>query len=163
KDESNEIHPSSFILHPFEILDHLTSLVDKSLVVAEPSDRGVRYRLLETVKQYARDRLLESGVGERWRERHQVYFLALAEEAEPHLRGPEQQTWLQRLEREHDNLRAAMEEKQANVNLRIGVALWRFWNIRGYYSEGRARLMAALKQAGEGTDAITRANALNSA
>lgn len=147
----------------WEILDLLTSLVDKSLVVAETWGTHVRYRLLETVKQYGRDRLLESAGGKQWRERHQAYFLALAEEADPHLRGPEQQVWLERLEREHDNLRAAMEGEQTNVSLRIGVALRPFWSIRGYYSEGRARLLAALKQAGEGTDALTRAKALNSA
>ena len=77
-----------------DVLDLLTSLADKSLVVAEQSDGHSRYRLLETVRQYARERLMESGGGEAVRERHRDYFLALAEEAEPKLMGAEQAEWL---------------------------------------------------------------------
>ena len=92
-----------------EILDLLTSLSDKSLVAAELQGGHSRYRLLETMRQYARERLLESGGGEAVRERHREYFLALAEEAEPNLKGAEQAEWLQRLEAEHDNLRLALD------------------------------------------------------
>jgi predicted ATPase len=77
----------------------LIGLIEQSLVVAD--EDGDRYRMLETVRQYARDRLLESGEGERWRDRHLAYFLALAEEAEPKLEGTQQRNWLERLEREH--------------------------------------------------------------
>ena len=94
-------------IEDWEVLDLLTSLCDKSLVLAEPSGSSVRYRLLETVRQYSRDRLLESGEGDTWRERHASYFVALAEEAEPHLIGKDQIRWLECLEREHDNLRVA--------------------------------------------------------
>ncbi len=92
-----------------EVLDLLTSLADKSLVLAEPREAGTRYRLLETVRQYARDRLEESGDASAWRQRHREYFLALAEEAEPQLRGAAQAEWLRSLDAEHDNLRAALE------------------------------------------------------
>src|SRR2546421_4211466 len=88
----------------WEVLDLLTGLVEKSLVLYEEQGGEGRYRLLETVRQYARDRLLEAGEAEGVRERHRNWFLALAEQAEPELRGPEQGAWLDRLEREHDNL-----------------------------------------------------------
>ena len=90
------------------VLDLLTSLADKSLVLAEQNDGDYRYRLLETVRQYAQDRLLDSGVDQAVRNRHHGYYLALAEEAEPKLVGAEQIEWLQRLEVEHENLRAAL-------------------------------------------------------
>src|SRR4030095_3777111 len=94
-------------MEDWEALDLLTSLVDKSLVVVEQREQHTRYGLLETVRQYARDRLVEHGEMETGRERHQRCFVALAEAAEPQLSGPEQSVWLERLEREHDNLRAA--------------------------------------------------------
>src|SRR5438067_13121010 len=98
----------SRIVEP-EVLDLLTRLVDKSLVVYEEDEQGHgRYRMLETVRQYSRDRLLESGDGDRWRDHHLAHFVALAEEAEPHLTGAGQQAWLERLEAEHDNVRAAL-------------------------------------------------------
>src|SRR5215831_4042385 len=85
-------------------LDLLTSLVDKSLVILEEHDGATRYRLLETVKQYALDWMAEGREAEAWRDRHLAYFLILAEEAEPHLIGREEQAWQDRLELEHDNL-----------------------------------------------------------
>jgi non-specific serine/threonine protein kinase len=90
------------------VLDLLTSLVDKSLVMYDDQGGEARYRLLETVRQYARDRLLEAGEAEAVRGRHAGWCLALAEEAEPALVGDNQREWLDRLEREHDNLRAAL-------------------------------------------------------
>ncbi len=90
-------------------LDLMTRLVDKSLVIAEARDGQGRYRLLETVRQYSRDRLLESGEAEVVRKRHRDFFLALGESAETHRGGPNQVMWLDRLEAEHDNLRAALE------------------------------------------------------
>src|SRR5208282_3179128 len=87
------------------VLDLLTSLVDKSLVVAEERKRATRYRLLETMRAYARDRLRESGQEAEWQSRHLTYFVALAEEVEPQLTGAEQAEWLWRLEEEHENLR----------------------------------------------------------
>ena len=88
---------------------------------------AVRYRLLEPIRQYAREKLEESGEGEEVRRRHAAFFLALAEEAEPRLRGPEDREWLERLEREHDNLRAALswalERGEAELGLRLAGAL----------------------------------------
>jgi predicted ATPase len=76
------------------VLDLLTALADKSLALADARDDVVRYRLLETVRQYARDRLLEQGEGQAWRDRHLAVFAALAKEAEPHLRSDDQQLWM---------------------------------------------------------------------
>ena len=91
-----------------EVLELLSQLVDKSLVVAQERDGTARYRLLETIRQYGRERLEEAGEAAQVREQHAGYYLALAEEAEPELKGDRQVTWLERLETEHDNLRVAM-------------------------------------------------------
>jgi predicted ATPase/DNA-binding SARP family transcriptional activator/DNA-binding CsgD family transcriptional regulator len=132
-----------------DVLDALSGLVDKSLVVAEARQESrVRYRLLEPVRQYAREKLEESGEAEEARHRHASFFLALAEEAEPRLRGPEDLEWLERLETEHDNLRAALSwalvGEEAELGLRLAGALWTFWEARGYYGEGLAWLKRVL-------------------
>jgi predicted ATPase/DNA-binding SARP family transcriptional activator/DNA-binding CsgD family transcriptional regulator/Tfp pilus assembly protein PilF len=137
-----------------EMLDLLSGLVDKSLVGTEATqDDGVRYRMLEPVRQYARERLEASGDADELRSRHAAYFLAEAEVAEPELVGPQQRWWLDRLEREHDNLRAALGwslECRDLMALRLGGALARFWYTRGYLSEGRRWLEEGLV-AGSGT------------
>jgi predicted ATPase/class 3 adenylate cyclase len=149
-----------------DVLDLLTSLIDKSLVILEEAGDVTRYRLLETVRQYARDRLSERGELEIWRGRHIAYFLAFAEGAEQHLRGAEQQVWLERLEADHDNLRAALAwctegPGDAELGLRLAGAIWRFWYVRGYFGEGRGWFSAVLKaSAGSGPD-VVRAKALN--
>src|SRR5215207_129980 len=132
-----------------EVLDLLSELVDKSLVVArERQESGVRYRMLEPIRQYAREKLEEGGEGEEARRRHATFFLALAEEAEPRLRGPEDVEWLERLETEHDNLRVALswtlERGDAELALRLGGALGIFWHTHGHQGEGRKWLEAAL-------------------
>jgi predicted ATPase/class 3 adenylate cyclase len=153
----------------WEILDLLTSLSDKSLVIAETSGMNVRYRLLETVRQYAQERLRERGEEAVWRDRHLACFLALAEEAEPQLAGADQQTWLERLATDHDNLRAALEWSGESSTgggtdgLRLAGALWRFWRVRGHLTEGREYLSRALTVAGTGADAAVRAKAVNQA
>ncbi len=133
----------------WEVLDLLTSLVDKSLVSAEAEGGQTRYRLLETVRQYARDRLVEGAEELLAHKKHRDYFLTLAEEADPKLRGPEQVRWLSVLETEHDNLRQALtfcleERDGAEKGLRLGDALHDFWWTRGHLSEGRERLAALL-------------------
>jgi predicted ATPase/class 3 adenylate cyclase len=147
------------------VLDLLTYLVQKSLV--EFDAEGGRYRLLETVRQYAGERLEESGGGEAARERHRDYFLALAEEAEPKLTGPEQTEWLQRLEEEHENLRASLEwsfvEVGSGGGLRLCGALHRFWETRGHLSEGRDSCLRVLGKAGVKERMPERAKALNTA
>jgi predicted ATPase/class 3 adenylate cyclase len=151
-----------------EVLDLLTSLCDKSLVVVVQNDGHSRYRQLETVRQYGRERLLESGGGEAVRDRHREYFLTLAEEAEPKLTGADQQAWLDRLETEHDNLRSALTWSSASggdatSGLRLAGALWWFWYARGYFSEGRGWLSRLLAAAPSGQAAAARAKALNGA
>ncbi|HEY6042577.1 MAG TPA: hypothetical protein VIX58_10625, partial [Anaerolineae bacterium] len=133
-----------------DALDTLARLADKSLVVVEERGEATegRYRLLETIRQYARDKLLESGETPGTRDRHLDFFLHLTEEAEPKLRSAAQLEWLGRLETEHDNLRAALgwalEAGKRDSSLRLaGAAFW-FWNVRGYYSEGQKWLDDAL-------------------
>jgi predicted ATPase/DNA-binding XRE family transcriptional regulator len=124
---------------PFELLG---SIVEQSLVVAEPQDHGgTRYGMLEPVRQYAVERLQESGEAEEAHRRHATFFLRLAESAYPELRGPRQVEWLERLERENGNLRAAMgwalSEDEAEIAGRMVWALWLFWLLRTHYDEGR--------------------------
>jgi predicted ATPase/class 3 adenylate cyclase/Tfp pilus assembly protein PilF len=152
-----------------EVLDLLMSLADKSLVVAEQEHGHTRYRLLETVRQYARDRLLEIGEGESEavRECHRNYFLAFAETAEPELLGPEQGEWLERLEAEHENLRSGLDwsltEGNSTEGLRFCGALRRYWLMRGHYTEGREWYMRMLETAGGKERSSARAKALNGA
>jgi predicted ATPase/DNA-binding CsgD family transcriptional regulator len=135
-----------------EVLDLLSGLVDKSLVTARERQQsgGVRYRMLEPVRQYALERLNEKGEAEGAKRAHARYFLALAEEAEPRLRGPEEREWLERLEEEHDNMRAALswtlERGEVEPGLRLAGALWRFWETHGHLGEGRKWLEAALQK-----------------
>jgi predicted ATPase len=146
-----------------EILDLLSGLVDKSLVVEERQKSGVRHRLLEPVRQYAREKLEEGGESEEVRLRHAGFFLALAEEAEPGLQGPEDAEWLERLEAEHDNLRAALywvlERGETELGLRLAGALSLFWEAHGHYGEGRRWLEEVLQKDGQAS-AAARAKAL---
>lgn len=152
----------------WEVLDLLTALADKNLVVAEERNGATRYRLLETVRQYARDRLRERGEDAHWEGRHLAYFLALAEEAEPQLTGANQLVWLDRLEAEHDNLRAALAWSSAlggdiAGGLQLAGALCRFWFVRGHLREGRDWLAGVLAAAPSGQLAAARAKALHGA
>jgi predicted ATPase/DNA-binding SARP family transcriptional activator/DNA-binding NarL/FixJ family response regulator len=149
-----------------DVLDLLGRLVDKSLVVAEAEAQGaVRYRMLEPIRQYARERLEESEEAEAIQRRHAEFFLALAEEAEPEVEGPQQAAWLERLEAEHDNLRAALSwslerGEEAELGLRVAGALGQFWYLRGYLGEGRRWLEEALAKSSPASTAA-RANALH--
>ena len=147
-----------------DILDLLSRLVDKSLVVAEATVGGwVRYRMLEPIRQYAREKLEERGEAEEVQRQHAGFFLALTEEPEPRLRGAEDVEWLERLEAEHDNLSAALswvlERGEAELGLRLAGALWPFWEAHGHYSEGRRWLEEALEKGGQAS-AAARAKAL---
>ena len=148
-----------------EVLDLLSGLVDKSLVTARERQQsgGVRYRMLEPVRQYTLEQLNENGGAEGAKRAHARYFLALAEEAEPRLRGPEDREWLERLEEEHDNMRAALswtlERGEVELGLRLAGALWRFWEARGHFSEGSRWLEEALAKA-DGTSAAARVKVL---
>jgi tetratricopeptide (TPR) repeat protein len=134
---------------PGGVLDGVSVLVDENLLRQEEGVGGEpRFVMLETIHEYAREKLQESGQTEDLRRRHARYFLAKAEEAEPELMGAEQAEWLKRLELELDNLRLALsweqEQDEAELGLRLGAALWRFWIMSGRYGEGRKRLEAAL-------------------
>jgi predicted ATPase/DNA-binding SARP family transcriptional activator/class 3 adenylate cyclase len=150
-----------------EVLDLLMSLVDKSLVQYEQRGEQARYWLLETVRQYGRARLLEVGEAEVVRGRHADYFLQLAEQAEPELRGPGQNLRADRLEAEHDNLRAALTwfgsaAEGAEGQMRLAGALDFFWFTRGHFREGRQWAEAALSR-GREASAPVRAKALRAA
>jgi non-specific serine/threonine protein kinase len=150
-----------------EVLDLLASLCDKSLVLVDENDGSYRYRLLETVRQYARERLLTSGGGESVRARHRDFFLALAEETHAKLKGPEQAMWLRRLEAEHENLRASLEwslvDAGLNAGLRLCGALQYFWIMRGHFSEGRRWCDRVLASSRDAERTAERANALSAA
>ena len=125
-----------------DVLDGLTSLTDKSLVTAEPLGDEVRYGLLETVRQYARERLNETGAADVTRQAHRNWYLRFAERAEAGLRGPDHADWVRRLEADHDNLRAALEwsiarDRGGDGGPRLAWALTWFWLTRGHAAEGR--------------------------
>lgn len=150
-----------------DILALLGNLVEQSLVlVADVSNNSVRYGMLETVRQYALEKLKESGEAQDARRRHAAFYLTLAEEAEKELAGPDQGEWFDQLEKEHDNLRAALlwslEGDEPDIGLRLAAALWRMWNARGYMQEGRGWLEKALSRADD-RPSPERAKALNGA
>jgi predicted ATPase/class 3 adenylate cyclase len=132
-----------------DVLDLVSRLVDKSLVIAQPQGTHIRYHFLETIQQYSQARLSESGKSTGLRRKHAHHFLKMAEASYGQLWGPKQAYWLAQLEAEYDNLRQALEWTAARATrkemyLRLTRSLWRFWSIRGYFSEGRAWLAAAL-------------------
>jgi non-specific serine/threonine protein kinase len=148
-----------------QLLELLSALVNRSLVVAETLQRGeARYSLLETIRQYAREKLLASGEWSVLHDRHLHCFLQLAEETEPKLAGPYQQLWLNWLEGEHPNIRAALtgalERKHIEAGLRIVSALYQYWTIRDYVQEGLAWLDRLLAQADEHVAPVARTQAL---
>jgi predicted ATPase len=149
----------------WELLNMLTALVDKNLVVYEEQHEEARYRLLETVRQYVQNRLQENVAVDAVRTLHLNYYLRVAEETETKLRGPDQVAVLARLEAEHDNLRAALdyckEAGYGEIGLRLAGAVWRFWYTHGHAPEGRQRLMDALACSGASAPTELRAKALN--
>jgi predicted ATPase/DNA-binding SARP family transcriptional activator len=149
-----------------DVVDGLGSLTEKGLTRLEGSDEEPRFTLLETIREYALERLEDSGEASWRRRRHADYFLALAEEAEPNLIGTGSHgEWLERLERDHANLRAALDWLEASDEsedvLRLAAALGRFWKRKRHLGEGRRRLESALRAADR--PAAARAKALSSA
>jgi DNA-binding CsgD family transcriptional regulator/tetratricopeptide (TPR) repeat protein len=130
------------------VLDLLGHLVDKSLVQADVQDGAARYRLLETVREYALEAATTARETERARHRHAAHHLALAETADPRLRGREQVAWLRRLAVEHDNLRAALtwmqEQGEGEAALRLAGALAWFWHMHTHYTEAYQHLTRLL-------------------
>ncbi|HEV2439459.1 MAG TPA: tetratricopeptide repeat protein [bacterium] len=147
--------------------DLLMHLVDKSLVMADTREGEARYRLLETVRQYALEKLAESGEERETRRRHRDWYRDLAVRAGPHLAGRDQKQWLDRLEIEHDNFRAALdfnrgEDNGAGPELDLAGTLYWFWFLHGHWSEGRRRLEGALARSAE-ADRSVLPNALQGA
>jgi tetratricopeptide (TPR) repeat protein len=151
------------------LLDLVASLVDKSLVVAEPGRNGaMRYRLLEPIRQYSLERLARDDDAEAVRARHADCFIALGEQAEKDLRGgPRILFWLDRLGPEQDNIRAALrwciERDEVERGLRLAGAMWRWWYLQGTFQEGREWLSLVLRLAGGSNRTEARARALNGA
>jgi predicted ATPase/class 3 adenylate cyclase len=154
-------------LEAYQMIDRLGSLVDKSLVQVDDTAARTRFHLLETVRAYAAERLLEQRAADDARRVHRDHYLALAELAAPELLGFRQGEWLDQLESEHDNLRAAMAQCLADPDpvpgLRLGAALRWYWRIRGYATEGAAFIDAMLDRAGDARSDGLRAGALMSA
>jgi non-specific serine/threonine protein kinase len=147
------------------ILELISSLSSKSLLVAETVGRAqARYRLLDTIREFALERLAESGETGRLRDRHLELFLTKTEETAPKLNGAYQQLWLNWLEGEHDNLRTALawslESGHIEAGLRIASALVRFWEIRGYVKEGMRWFERFLVRADESISLVVHAYAL---
>jgi predicted ATPase/DNA-binding SARP family transcriptional activator len=145
-----------------EVLELLTSLAEKSLLVTEgdsaPGDGALRYRMLGTIKEYAADRLTEAGESDLARQAHLGYFTQFAESAEPHLRRAEQLAWLARLEADHGNISAAMRGAiaagQAQAAMRLAAAAGWYWWLGGRRSEGFELIVAATNTPGEVTDEV---------
>ena len=132
----------------YDVLDVLSSLIDKSLVLMEQRRGEARYRLLETIRQYSQDKLQECGEAAIVHRHHRDWYARLAEHAEAEALAARQQSVFDRLEVEHENLRAALgwslEQQEAETAAQIGAAISRFWLLRGYMSEGRRWLERAL-------------------
>ena len=140
-----------------QVLELLTSLTEKSLLLTE-GDGAPRYRMLGTIKEYARDRLVEAGESDLARRAHLAYFTELTETAEPHLRRAEQLEWLATLEAEHDNIgsamRGALAAGEAAGAMRLAAAAGHYWWLGGHRAEGIELIIAATKTPGEVTDEI---------
>jgi predicted ATPase/DNA-binding CsgD family transcriptional regulator len=151
-----------------DVLEGVSSFIDKSLLQqTELEGNEPRLVMLETIREYGLEVLQESGEAEMSHRAHAQYYLALAEEAEPHLRGTQQVLWWKRLEREQENLRAALSwligQEEGELALRLSGALWWFWNIRGYWSEGGRWLEAVLGLPQAQGRTVRRAKALRGA
>ena len=132
-----------------DVFECLSSLVDKSLIRRTDAPGGeIRFSMLDTIREYAAERLAESGRRDELRDRHGTWYLELAERVQPSLMGPDKRLWLDRLTEEHDNLRAAhawaIETGKPEIATRLVAALWRFWQMRGYLVEGLERTRAAI-------------------
>ena len=157
--ESAEAVCAGEAVEPGAVLDVLTQLVDKSLVLAEPGPAGaIRYRLLETLRQYGQERLGDRDDVEETRRRHAVFFLALAERAARELRGSEQRSWLALLAHEQDNFRAALVwsigRGESEIGPRLAAAPAEFWQRRAYVSKDLEWLLRGLEHGDVGSAAV---------
>lgn len=149
-----------------DVLDGLSSLVDKSLLQHKEEKGNSRFVMLETLREFGFECIAATGEAEALQHAHLLFFLRFAEKTEPALKGPSQAMWLDQLDNEHDNLRAALnwakEIGQVDKGLQLAAALVRFWGVRGYLSEGRAALEELLSRADmEVLRSTVRVKALN--
>jgi predicted ATPase len=144
-----------------DVLDGIMSLTDQSLVKAEEVDGVSRFRQLDTIHEFAGDQLATSGEQAEIERRHVAFFLALVQRASPQLSGAEQRRWLGVLERDHDNIRVAMDRAVADADaataIGIGFGMWRYWQKRGHLTEAKARLEAIADQPWSRDDPVLRA------
>jgi non-specific serine/threonine protein kinase len=160
------LRAAEFIAEPLDVdaIECLASLVDKSLIQVQGRDQEtVRYALLESMREYAREQMVENGETEETYHAHAGYFVALAEHADPRLRGPEQREWYARVEADLDNLRSALrrllDHGEGEQALRLAAALGYFWWTCGYHGEGWRWLQEAL-EAAPGAEPSMRVRAL---
>jgi non-specific serine/threonine protein kinase len=161
-EEPDQHQPHSPAGYPLDAFDSVISLVDKSLVRQDEREGELRFSLLETVREFGVEQLELAGEAEEARRRHAAWAVALAESAEPALWGSAQQEWRDRLEAEHDNLRAALNwsvTADPVLAIRIAAALWWFWQTRGYLSEAQSWYKQVLAHK-NGVPADVRARAL---
>ena len=148
EENKGSLHNSDFILHPSDVLDLLAQLINKSLVVVDANEGAeTRYHLLETIRQYAREKLVQIGDEDRARDHHLDYFMQFAERVEPEFTGPDQVMWMERLEVELDNIYTALEwslHRDVQMGLRLASALRWFWVTRDYLRAGSERLSQLL-------------------
>ena len=144
-----------------DVLDGIMSLTDQSLVKAEEIEGVSRFRQLDTIHEFAAEHLAESGEEAEIERRHEAFFLALVERAAPQLSGADQRRWLGVIERDHDNIRAAMDRAvaaaDADAAIRFGFSMWRYWQKRGHLAEARRRLAAIADQPWSRDDPVLRA------
>src|SRR5204862_6385526 len=142
-------------------LEHLEQLLQHSMILAEERLEQKRFRMLETLREFAAEQLDEAD-REETACRHTAFFLELAETAAPHLSGPDRQCWQEQLDSEHENLLTALSrclKSPGFAGLRLAGALWRYWHLRSYITEGRRWLENALCQ--PASDSQARARALH--
>jgi predicted ATPase len=157
---------TAFEEEPTYVIDDVASLIDKSMLQQIEQEEEPRLIMLEMIREFGLECLNANGEEETVRQKHAIYYLTLAEEGDSELVGPQQTTWLERLEREHDNLRSALywsleqgkEEQHVEIALRLGGTLRRFWQMHGHLKEGQAFLEQALV-ASEGVTVSKRAKA----
>ena len=152
--EASEAVCSGGKLDAWEILDILTALVDRSLVIADPVGSGVRYRMLETIRQYALELFERLPDATLLRDAHRTHFVDMARRAEPELTGPKMDRWMDRIEREHENFRLALawsatSPEPARGILEVASPLYRFWHHRGHLSEAHGWLTRGLDSTGD--------------
>lgn len=151
-----------------DVLDGIASLVEKSLLrIVEESSAETRYFMLETIRELALEKLGASAEDAEVRRRHALAYLELVEELQPQLITAERSRFLDRLERDHENIRSALEwaveNGERDTALRLATAAWRFWQMRGHLNEARKRIEEALSLSGEDDRTALRAKTLQAA